>query len=64
MYQYVYQLMGVFCDRLKLGSKPALNYQTGQKKRQILQKRALIPTHFIASGNLVSLPVRRPFQPS
>ena len=32
--------MGVFCDRLKLGSKPALNYQTGQKKKADIAKKS------------------------
>ena len=32
IHRYVYQLMGVFCDRLKLCSKAAPNCQTDQNK--------------------------------
>ena len=32
IHRYVYQLMGVFCDRLKLCSKAAPYYRTGQNK--------------------------------
>ena len=30
--QYVFQLMGLFCERLKLGSTDALDFQLGQNK--------------------------------
>jgi hypothetical protein len=33
---YVYLLMGVFCDRLKLGSTVALDCLTGQNKEKEL----------------------------
>ena len=42
--QYVYQLMAVFCDRLKLGSKAALDCYAGQNKGKYCKKRALFPT--------------------
>ena len=32
IHRYVYQLMGVFCDRLKLCSTAAPDCQTGQNK--------------------------------
>ena len=59
--------MGVFCERLKLGSKGALDCQTGQNKGRYCKKElsflllSLRQAMFIF---LVSLPVRRPFQPS
>ena len=42
--------MGVFCDRLQLGSTAALDCRTDKKQRQILQKRAPIPTRLIDHG--------------
>jgi hypothetical protein len=45
MYNNMYQLMGVFCDRLKFGSTAALYWP---KQKQILQKRALIATCLVA----------------
>ena len=39
--------MGVFCDRLMLGSTIALNCRTGQNKGRYCKKRALIPTRLI-----------------
>ena len=60
---YVHQLMGVFCDRLKLGSKAALDCQTGQNKGRY-RKRELSFYSSHCVKYLVSLPVRRPFQPS
>ena len=35
---YVYQLMDEFCDRLKLGSTAALDWQTGQKGADIAKQ--------------------------
>ena len=41
--------MGVFCDKLKLGSTAALDCLTGQKKRQISWKRNFIATRLIGT---------------
>ena len=46
--QYVYQLMGVFYDRLKLGSTAALDCRLGQNKGRYCEKKALIPTRLVA----------------
>ena len=40
-------MMGVFCDSLKLCSTAALRLPDWPKQRQILQKRALIPTRLV-----------------
>ena len=37
----MYQLMGVFCNRLKLGSTAALDCQTGQNKGRYHKKELL-----------------------
>ena len=42
----MYQLMSVYCDRLKLGPTAALDCWTGQKKDRY-QKKALIPTRLV-----------------
>ena len=40
MVHTVYQLMGIFGDRLNFGSTAALNCRTGQKQRKIMQKKS------------------------
>ena len=49
IHRYVYQLMGVFCDRLKLCSTAALDCQTGQNKGRYLVKISL-PDDIIAKA--------------
>ena len=39
---YVYQLMGVFCDKLKFGSTAALDCRTGQNKGRYHEKQLLL----------------------
>ena len=40
--QYAYQLMGVFCDRIMLGSTTALDCQTVQNKGKYCKKEFLL----------------------
>ena len=40
--------MGIFCDRLKLGSTAALDSRTGQNKGRYCEKSALIPICLVA----------------
>ena len=40
--QYVYQLIGVFCEGLKLGSTAALDCRTGQNKGRYREKELLL----------------------
>ena len=46
IHRYVYQLMGVFCDRLELGSTAAHDYQP--------VKKAPIPTRLVVCSTLLS----------
>ena len=50
--------MAVFCDRLKLGSKAALDCYAGQNKGKYCKKRALFPTRLIFLGptNVFDMP--------
>ena len=42
-YMYLYQLMGVFCDRLKFGSTAALHHcRSGQNKGRYCKKELLL----------------------
>jgi hypothetical protein len=41
VYQYVNKQMGVFCDRLKLGSTAALDCRTGQNKGRYSKEELL-----------------------
>ena len=47
--------MGVFCDRLELGSTAALDCWTGQNKGRYHKKRALIPTRLVDPGQYLLL---------
>ena len=50
VFQFVNQMMGLFCDRLELGSTAALDFWTGQNKGRYHKKRALIPTRLVDPG--------------
>ena len=47
--------MGVFCDRLKLGSTASLDCRTGQNKGRYREKK-LIPTRLVVSTLLICSP--------
>jgi hypothetical protein len=53
--QYVYQLMGVFCDRLKLGSTAVLDCLTGQNKDRYREKELLLLLVLLDPLNVISL---------